>query len=85
MRSWVAAFEVDSSVTPPLALDMAARRKTAIKARDIPAITKTLIKRIGKIFLIVIPPMKLPAAAYSAGVATSATKAGSCGVSCGIL
>jgi hypothetical protein len=29
--------------------------------------------------------MKLPAAAYSAEVATSATKAGSCGVSCGIL
>jgi hypothetical protein len=30
-------------------------------------------------------PMKLPAAAYSTEVATSATKAGSCGVSCGIL
>ena len=29
--------------------------------------------------------MKLPAAAYSAEVATSATKAGSCGVSCEIL
>ena len=29
--------------------------------------------------------MKLPVAAYSAEVATSATKAGSCGVSCGIL
>jgi len=29
--------------------------------------------------------MKLPAAGYSAEVATSATKAGSCGVSCEIL
>ena len=29
--------------------------------------------------------MKLPVAAYSAEVATSATKAGSCGVSCEIL
>jgi hypothetical protein len=29
--------------------------------------------------------MKLPAAAYSAEVATSATKAGSCGISCEIL
>jgi len=29
--------------------------------------------------------MKLPAAAYSAEVATSATKAGSCGVFCEIL
>lgn len=45
---------MDSSVTPALALDMAARRKTAIKANDIPAITKILIKRIEKIFLITI-------------------------------
>jgi hypothetical protein len=71
MRSWVAAFEVDSSVTPALALDMAARRKTAIKAKDIPAITKTLIKRIEKIFLITI-------------ISNEALRV-SCGVSYGVL